>query len=199
MRINLMYASKYLTRTTFSLGCNVSTVSRPKSSILILMLLFLSGDTGATINPGPIGLNNINNNLCTDDRYPNNVGLSQIINDFSNIDPDINHFTPEIHFESHSVSTFSNKQDIDPNALKIIHHNARSLMKSGRIDEYEIYLETLKTPFDILIFTETWLTLEKVDQCNFENFKAIHLIRPLNDNIDFKDSGGGISIFIKKI
>ena len=116
--------------------------------------------------------------------------MAEIINDFSLIDPDINHFTPEINFESHSVSTFSNMHDIDPNALKIIHHNARSLMKSGRIDEYEIYLETLKTPFDILIFTETWLTSEKVDQCNFENFKAIHLIRPMNDNIDFKTCGG---------
>ncbi|CAL4063742.1 unnamed protein product, partial [Meganyctiphanes norvegica] len=109
----------------------------------------------------------------------------------------INHFSSEVNFESHSINSFSNKQDIDSNALKIIHHNARSLMKPGRLDEYHMFLQTLKTPFDILIFSETWLTSEKSDQCRFEGFHSIHLMRPTDNIIDFKVRGGGISIFIK--
>ena len=70
-------------------------------------------------------------------------------------------------------------------------------MKPGRLDEYHMFLQTLKTPFDILIFSETWLTSEKSDQCRFEDFHSIHLMRPTDNIIDFKVRGGGISIFIK--
>ena len=123
--------------------------------------------------------------------------MERINDDLTTIDPDINHFSSEVNFESHSINSFSNKQDIDSNALKIIHHNARSLMKPGRLDEYHMFLQTLKTPFDILIFSETWLTSEKSDQCRFEGFHSIHLMRPTDNIIDFKVRGGGISIFIK--
>ena len=123
--------------------------------------------------------------------------MERINDDLTTIDPDINHFSSEVNFESHSINSFSNKQDIDSNALKIIHHNARSLMKPGRLDEYHMFLQTLKTPFDILIFSETWLTSEKGDQCRFEGFHSIHLMRPTDNIIDFKVRGGGISIFIK--
>ena len=58
-------------------------------------------------------------------------------NNLDTIDPDINNFEPNINFQSHTLSTFPNKQDIDPSSLNLIHHNARSLMASTRIDEYE--------------------------------------------------------------
>ena len=74
----------------------------------------MCGDTGCSINPGPIDLNN-------------NPDL---------IDPDHNHFEPNNNFQSHSMTTFSSKQDINANSLKLIHHNARSLMTDGRMDEY---------------------------------------------------------------
>ena len=70
--------------------------------------------------------------------------MERINDDLTTIDPDINHFSSEVNFESHSINSFSNKQDIDSNALKIIHHNARSLMKPGRLDEYHMFLQTLK-------------------------------------------------------
>ena len=70
-------------------------------------------------------------------------------------------------------------------------------MNNGRIDEYDTLFKTLKHPFDVLVFTETWLTLDKEDQCNFQGFNHIHLLRPVSDVIDFKTKGGGISIFIK--
>ena len=123
--------------------------------------------------------------------------MEELYDDLTIIDPDLNHFESDVNFETHTITTFSNKQDIDLNALKIIHHNARSLMKTGRIDEYHTFLQTLKTPFDILIFSETWLTSDKIDLCRFDGFQSIHLIRPSDDNLDFKVRGGGISIFIK--
>ena len=118
-------------------------------------------------------------------------------NDLNVIDPDINHFEPNINFELHSLTTFPNKQDIDPSSLKLIHHNARSLMAASRIDEYDTLFTTLKHPFDVLVFTETWLTPDKEDQCKFQGFNHIHLLRPVSENIDFKTRGGGISIFLK--
>ena len=119
-------------------------------------------------------------------------------NALNEIDPDINHFETNINFQSHSTTSFLNKQDFDLSSLKLVHHNARSLMTPGRIDEYDTLFEILKNPFDILVFTETWLTPEKENQCRFEGFKSIHLMRPVNEHIDFKSRGGGISIFIKK-
>ena len=82
-------------------------------------------------------------------------------------------------------------------SLKIIHHNARSLMKEGRIDEYQLYSNSLECQFDILLFTETWLKQENKDHCKFDGYQPIHLIRPIDDHIDFKERGGGISIFVK--
>ena len=119
------------------------------------------------------------------------------LDNFNQIDPDINHFEYNPHFETHSITSFSEKLNIDKKSLKIIHHNARSLMKPGRMDEYHMYFQTLKNPFDILVFTETWLTNNTMGQCNFDGYQSIHLIRPTDNHIDFKLWGGGISIFIK--
>ena len=118
---------------------------------------------------------------------------------FSIIDPDINHFTSEPNFETHSTASFSNKQNLDPNALNLIHHNARSLMKPGRIDEYEIFLSTLKASFDILVFTETWTNNNNIDQCEFEGYRSAHLIRDSEVHQNCKNNGGGVSIFVKNI
>ena len=113
--------------------------------------------------------------------------MDGFVNDLDIIDPYINHFEPNINFQIHSSTTFSNKQDIDLISLALIHHNARSLMADSRIDEYETLFKTLKHPFDVLVFTETWLTPEKVDQCNVEGFNHVHLLRPVSKDIDFKE------------
>ena len=65
------------------------------------------------------------------------------------------------------------------------------------MDEYELFFKSLKDPFDILIFTETWLNIDNADICKFEGYKPIHLLRPVDNLIDFKNIGGGISIFIR--
>ena len=118
-------------------------------------------------------------------------------NDLNIIDPDANHFQANVDFQSHTSDTFLCKQDMDTNSFKLIHHNARSLMTDGRLDEYHSLFKKLKNPFDILVFTETWLTPDKVELCHFDQFQSIHLLRPINENLDFKTKGGGVSIFIK--
>ena len=70
-------------------------------------------------------------------------------------------------------------------------------MTSTRIDEYETLFKTLKHPFDVLVFTETWLTPDTEDQCMISGFNHLHLLRPISEDIDFKVKGGGVSIFIK--
>ena len=92
------------------------------------------------------------------------------INDnLSDIDPDIHHFDLNlINFETHSINTFICNHEQMPKSLKIIHHNARSIMTPERLDEYNLYLESLKCKFDILVFTETWLTQDKMDHCHFD-------------------------------
>ena len=63
------------------------------------------------------------------------INMEGFENDLNVIDPDINHFEPNINFELHSLTTFPNKQDIDPSSLKLIHHFARSLIAVIRTDE----------------------------------------------------------------
>ena len=54
IRINWFYLAKYLSKPKFDLLNNVSSTSKPKTSLLIIILLFMCGDTGASVNPGPI-------------------------------------------------------------------------------------------------------------------------------------------------
>ena len=169
------YLTKYLTKSKHSISNFVKIVTKPRTSLLILILLLMCGDTGCLINPGPIALNS-------------NLDL---------IDPDHNHFEPSNNFQSHSMTSFSSKQDINANSLKLIHHNARSLMTDCRMDEYVSLFKILKHPFDILVFTETWLKKEEEGQCKFDCYNHVHLLRPVDEYIDFKERGGGISIFVK--
>ena len=52
-------------------------------------------------------------------------------------------------------------------------------MTNGRIDDYGALLKILKTPFDILVFTETWLTPDKESQYCFKGFRPIYKTRPV--------------------
>ena len=69
-------------------------------------------------------------------------------------------------------------------------------MADGRLDEYLMLLKNLKTTFDILVFTESWLTPDDIDQCKITGYQAIHLLRP-SDDPNFKSRGGGVSLFIR--
>ena len=113
------------------------------------------------------------------------------------VDPDINHFIDnEVNFSKYSMEDFY-KSNINDNSFNIMHNNSRSLLKEGRIDEYEILLDYIKNPFHILAFTETWLMPENMNTANFEGYDCSHVIRPTDNHFDFKEKGGGISIFIR--
>ena len=62
-------------------------------------------------------------------------------------------------------------------------------MTDGRMDEYVSLFKILKHPFDILIFTETWLKKEQEGQCKFEGYNDVHLLRPVDEHMDFKERG----------
>ena len=115
------------------------------------------------------------------------------------VDPDINHFNDnEVNFSKYSMVDFY-KADIDNDkSLNIMHNNSRSLLKEGRIDEYDILLDYIKNPFHILAFTETWLKPDNVSTVNFDGYDCSHITRPSDDQFDFKEKGGGISIFVRE-
>ena len=65
------------------------------------------------------------------------------------------------------------------------------------MDEYEILLNSINYPFHIMAFSETWLRNDNVDRVCFQDYEHVHSIRPLNNDIDDKEAGGGLSFFIK--
>ena len=115
------------------------------------------------------------------------------------IDPDMNHYNDSINnFKEYSIDTFNSELNIDKSSLNLFHNNARSIMKEGRLDEYNILFQAINNPFNIMIFTETWLTQGNKHLCNFEGYTPLHLLRPVDAQFDLKTKGGGVSIFIKE-
>ena len=103
------------------------------------------------------------------------------------LDPDYNHFNSNlINFTSHSIDTFVSSSNLEHKALNILHYNSRSLMKIGKLAEYEIFFKSINNPFGILIFTETWLIDNKKSLCNIDKFSSAHLLRPNDQQFDFK-------------
>ena len=64
-----------------------------------------------------------------------------------NIDPDSNHFdTNKINFKAYEVDEFT-KCIFQKDDLNIFHHNARSLMKEGRMEEMILNIHIQKCSF----------------------------------------------------
>ena len=72
------------------------------------------------------------------------------------IDPDNNYFLDNtVNFSKYSMDDF-HKSNIDrTKSLNILHNNSRSILRDGRLDEYNILLDYLHNPFQMLAFTET--------------------------------------------
>ena len=113
------------------------------------------------------------------------------------IDPDNNHYDQfSVNFSTYTMDNFTRNANLNTHSLNILHHNSRSLMKEGKLNEYELFFKAINNPFKILIFTESWLTDCKINMCKLQDYSAVHLIRPTDQHIDFKERGGGISIFV---
>ena len=50
----------------------------------------------------------------------------------------------------------------------------------------------------MIAFTETWLKTDNKDNAFLDDFQSSHVIRPIDQNFNMKDKGGGISIFVKE-
>ena len=97
------------------------------------------------------------------------------------IDPDSNHFNHfAVNFSTHTIDNFTRNANLNSNSLNILHHNSRSIMKEGRLSEYELFFRAIENPFKILVFTETWLTECNLDICKFQIYSSLHLLRPVD-------------------
>ena len=112
-------------------------------------------------------------------------------------DPDLNHYNEfDIDFMSYDTERLKGNISI-VDGLNIWHHNSRSILKEGKMDEYDTLLDNINYPFHIMGFSETWLRTDNVDRISFHDYEHIHSTRPLNGGIDDKEAGGGLSFFIK--
>ena len=119
-------------------------------------------------------------------------------NELDNIDPDVNHFdSNNVEFKAYDVDEFT-KCIFHKDNFNIFHHNARSIMKEGRMEDYEALFGPNGNPFQVMLFSETWLTNNTTDLCRFNGYEAVHLLRPVDNKFDFKSKGGGVSIFVKE-
>ena len=116
-----------------------------------------------------------------------------------NIDPDLNHYNNNnlVNFRQYSTESFTKDLNIENHSFNLFHNNAHSIMSETRMDNYDILFKSINNPFHILVFTETWLLETNKHLCNFNGYKPEHLLRPTDGQFDFKERGGGVSIFIK--
>ena len=192
LRISWLYLGKFLTRSKYSSVTIANAVRKPKSSLLIILLLFICGDTGVAINPGPVGLSN--------EHVDDDINYGRYLCDF---DPDSNYFNEtelnSLNFKSYTINEFNDEKICGPNSFNIMHHNCRSILSKGKLDEYDYFIDMLGDPFDIIGLTETWLNEKNVNSPIFKdyNYNHVYKTRPLDKDSEMKDRGGGISLFIR--
>jgi len=114
---------------------------------------------------------------------------------FPDIDVDINHFNeiyPDIqtdiqseYFDIDKLNSLNYNKNSD---LSLICLNIRSL--ASNYDEISTLLRSLTIQFDLICFTESWLTDDNCDLYQFTNYNSFHSLRPNNRR------GGGISVFV---
>ena len=195
VKVNFVYLGERISKLKYSIHNNVITLSKyigPKSALLIITLLLMCGDTGTSINPGPISFNDVQtNDEFIDERY------------LSYIDPDKNYYNDgEIettYFRSYTADEFKEKDFGTSNCFNIMHHNCRSILSKDKLDNYGYFLDLLGDPFDIIGFSETWLNDDNVSLPIFKDYKYNHVYatRPLDRDIANKDRGGGLSLLIR--
>ena len=121
------------------------------------------------------------------------------LNMLGDIDPDANHFNDNsIQYNQYTIDTFS-MCNLQNNDFNLFHHNSQSIMKEGRIDEYDLLFNPGGNPFQVMVFTETWLTNSNKDICNFNQFESEHLLRPIDHNFDFKLREVGFQFLLNKV
>ena len=60
------------------------------------------------------------------------------------LDPDYSHYNQNtVNFSSHSTDSFKIYANLNPKALNILHHNSRSIMRPEKLDEYELFFNSI--------------------------------------------------------
>lgn len=116
---------------------------------------------------------------------------------FSEIDPEINHFSQifpdtqaNFNSEYYDIGKFNLNCSTTSNDIAILHINIRSLFH--KIEHLKGLLAQLKVKFDILCFTESWLSDSNKKLVSILGYNSFHSLRPAGQR------GGGISVFIDK-
>ena len=125
------------------------------------------------------------------------TGVESNSNILDTADPDLNHYNDfDVNFMAYDIDSL--KGNISKtDGFNLWHHNSRSILKEGRMDEYEILLESINNPFHIMGFSETWLKIDNVDRVGFQDFDHVYNIRPLYDDMLEKEARGVLSFFYK--
>ena len=58
----------------------------------------------------------------------------------------------------------------------------------GRVEEYEVLLDSLNNHFHILALSENWIKVDNVDNVSFYSYEHIYNVRPVSDNNEDKDT-----------
>ena len=114
---------------------------------------------------------------------------------FPHIDADLNHFNeiyPQLNHDDQSnyydIDTFNKIKYTSNEDLTIIHLNIRSL--SRNFDAVHTLFCALVLKFDIICFTESWLTDSTKSLYTFENYRSFHSLRT-------NDAHGGVSVYVR--
>ena len=113
---------------------------------------------------------------------------------FPQINADLNHFNeiyPQFKTDEQSnyydINTFNESIHNVISDLAIIHLNIRSL--SANFDHVYALFQMLDIKFDIICFTESWLTESTKSLYEFPNYQSFHSLRG-------NKRGGGVSVYV---
>ena len=212
LRINLFYLAKFVSKPKYASVCFNQNCSKPRSSILIILLLFMSGDTGAAINPGPridciscdklirwnqnfltcsdcnLNVHSKCNNHTETPSFKCNMCL---FNDLPfNISEDVGYTDSINNLISNTLPNSLNNNDLyscfKKKGLHCIHSNARSLF--NKLSEFRLISQ--KTNAAIIAISETWLDDSHTDSSI--SIDGYSLIRRDRDG-----HGGGVCFYIR--
>lgn len=89
----------------------------------------------------------------------------------------------KINYSSNCLNSVNNS------TLKIFYINIQSIRNI--FDEFKIFISNLKSDFDIIAISESWIKEHEQIFYNFEGYSSFHSCRSSSSY------GGGVSVFVK--
>ena len=111
---------------------------------------------------------------------------------FERIDPDGNLDLNIDVCKYFTIREFNSNFSSDKNSYMLLNQNLQSFNAKQAV--FEAFLDSLCTPLNALVLTETWTEANTLELCNIDNFDPVHThrLRPLGHHGAI---GGGVSIF----